>query len=68
MPSVHTEAQKAASKLKRAENPAASKKASQKWRDADPDKVAKGMETSHRTVSWRVALLALLLNCPFAEV
>ena len=67
MPSVHTEAQKAASKLKRAENPAASKKASQKWRDANPDKVKKGHDTSHRTVSlrtWRIDLLALLLMCP----
>ena len=45
MPRVHTEAQKAASKRKRAENLAASKKASQKWRDANPDKVKKGHDT-----------------------
>ena len=69
MPSyrVYTEAQKAAAKRKRAENPAASNKASQKWRDANPDQVMKGQDTSSRTVSlrsWRIALLALLLMCP----
>ena len=40
MARVHTEAQKAATKWKRADNPAAAatKKASQKWRNANPDK------------------------------
>ena len=67
MPRVYTEAQKAAAKRKRAENPEASKKACQKWQDANPDKVEKGRLKSHRTVSlhtWRIALLALLLMCP----
>ena len=36
---VYTEAQKAAAKRKRAENPAATKKASKKWYDANPAKV-----------------------------
>ena len=36
---VRTEAQKAATKRKRAENPAATKKASKKWYDANPAKV-----------------------------
>ena len=36
---VRTEAQKDAAKRKRAENPAATKKASKKWYDANPAKV-----------------------------
>ena len=64
---VHTEAQKVAAKWKRGENKEATKKASQKWNDANPDKVKKGTDTSNRRVSlrtWRIALLALLLMCP----
>ena len=36
---VRTQAQKDATKRKRAENPAATKKASKKWYDANPAKV-----------------------------
>ena len=66
MPRVRTEAQKAATKRKRAERPEATKKASQKWKAENPDEVKKGTDTSHRRVSlrtWRIALLAPLLMC-----
>ena len=62
---VYTEAQKSARKRKRAENPAATKKASKKWYDAnpakvraskeqvDPDTVKKHQHASNATVSIR---------------
>ena len=67
MPRVRTEAQKAATKRKRAERPEATKKASQKWKAENPDEVKKGSYTRNRRVSlrtWRIALLALLMMCP----
>ena len=65
---ARTEAQNAAEKRKRAENSDATKKASQKWRDENPDKVVKGMETSHRVVSLRTWRIALLCLCVVADV
>ena len=67
----HSSPPKAAAKWKRAERPDAYKKASQKWRESNPDKVRKGMETANAKASirtWRIALLALLLMCSLQRV
>jgi len=58
---VYTEAQKVDRKRKRAENKEGNKKATQKWNAANPDKVKKGTEASHRSRS-QVQQVARIAN------